>query len=125
MRRKPFQPVASECQLTNTLNIKLHCENRAKQRAEFERDREEKQRQKMELTSKLEKQKQLKDENERKKLRKMLVHKANPIRAFKCLQISPSSAPMTVPKSPTLHVEKRAKLRRSLNDLDSSDFMKF
>ncbi|KAJ2323544.1 Protein tpx2, partial [Coemansia sp. RSA 2673] len=47
------------------------------------------------------------EEEEIKRLRKLLVHKAQPVRHYKPVVIKPSDRPLTVPKTPQWSVRTR------------------
>ena len=120
VKKEPFHPITGMTSPTNAVNITLHSELRAKQRAEFECTKEEKERSKAEEVSKLERERQLEEEEQMRILRKTLVHKASPIRTFKSLEILPSNVPVTVPKAPSLLVAQRAKSRISCTNTYSA-----
>lgn len=111
MKKEPFHPITGQHSPTNTVNIILHSEVRAKQRAEYELTKDEKEKRLAEETSRIEKEKQQQDEEQMRQLRRKLVHKASPIRTFKSIEILKSNVPVTIPKAPNFHVERRAKSR--------------
>ncbi|XP_072917653.1 targeting protein for Xklp2 isoform X1 [Hemitrygon akajei] len=104
--REPFLPKKADQSLTERLpslaqeKFELATEKRAKERMEFEMRKAQKEafREKREQEWKKEAEEHERDEIAR--LRQELVHKANPIRQYKKIEIKPSDQPLTVPHTP-------------------------
>ncbi|XP_078092437.1 targeting protein for Xklp2 isoform X2 [Mustelus asterias] len=104
--REPFQPKKADRSLIEKFDstvqekFELATEKRAKERAEFEMRKVEKE----VMREKLENQKQKEiEEHEREetaRLRQELVHKANPVRHYRKVEIKPSEQQLTVPHTP-------------------------
>ncbi|KAM3921534.1 targeting protein for Xklp2 [Leptodactylus fuscus] len=105
--QEPFVPKKDNRTLTESLSgsivhesFELATERRAKERQEFEKRLAEMETQKC-LMEEEERRKQEEQEKEEiNRLRHELVHKAQPIRKFKQVDVKTSDVPLTVPKSP-------------------------
>ncbi|KAM9296567.1 targeting protein for Xklp2 [Gastrophryne carolinensis] len=105
--QEPFMPKKESRILSESLSgsiaqesFELATEKRAKERQEFERRLAEIEAQKC-LMEEEERRRQEEEEREEvNRLRHEAVHKAQPIRKFKPVDIKASDAPLTVPKSP-------------------------
>ncbi|XP_067856838.1 targeting protein for Xklp2 [Heptranchias perlo] len=104
--REPFLPKKADRSLTENVDsiaqekFELATEKRAKERMEFEMYKAEKESMREQLEQ--EKRKEI-EENERgetARLRQELVHKANPVRQYKKVEIKPSEQQLTVPRTP-------------------------
>ncbi|XP_072370605.1 targeting protein for Xklp2 isoform X1 [Scyliorhinus torazame] len=102
--REPFLPKkanrSSKGDCTVQEKFELATEKRAKVRAEFEMRKAEKESMREKLED--EKQKEI-EEDEREeiaRLRQDLVHKANPVRHYRKVEIKPSEQQLTVPQTP-------------------------
>ncbi|XP_062897619.1 targeting protein for Xklp2 isoform X1 [Mobula hypostoma] len=112
--REPFLPKKADQSLTERFpslaqeKFELATEKRAKERMEFEMHKAQKEafREKREQECKKEAEEHERDEIAR--LRQELVHKANPIRQYKKIEIKPSDQPLTVPHTP--HFSERFRL---------------
>ncbi|KAJ3269881.1 hypothetical protein HDV01_000843 [Terramyces sp. JEL0728] len=96
----PFMPKKSEKPLTEIQEFQSHLTNRQKERQIYEQSIKEKQQQEQELLEKMEKLKKEQEKKEIKRLRKEIVHKAQPVKKQKPLAIKPSDKPLTEPKTP-------------------------
>ncbi|NXO00982.1 TPX2B protein, partial [Rhinopomastus cyanomelas] len=105
--QEPFVPKKENKQLSESLsgsvvpeNFELATEKRAKKRQEFEKHLADtkalKERQEEEIRQRQEEC----EKEEVAKLRQELVHKANPIRKYRGIEVKPSDQPLTMPKSP-------------------------
>ncbi|XP_071966866.1 targeting protein for Xklp2 isoform X2 [Engystomops pustulosus] len=98
--QEPFIPKKDSRILSVQDSFELATERRAKERQEFERRLAE-----MEALKSLMEEEELRKQEEQEKeeierLRHELVHKAQPVRKFKPVEIKASDVPLTVPKSP-------------------------
>ena len=95
--------------LTEVCEFKLSTEERSRKRGSYERKKREMQRRKEdEIQQSLE---ELEIENAKATalLRKQTVHKANPIRRFEDVEITPSDRPLTIPESPKFETNRRSR----------------
>ncbi|NXI56980.1 TPX2B protein, partial [Chloroceryle aenea] len=81
-------------------NFELATEKRAKERQEFERQLADMEASKERYHEQVRQQQEEREKEEVAKLRQELVHKANPIRKYRSVEVKPSDQPLTVPKSP-------------------------
>ncbi|NXH75555.1 TPX2 protein, partial [Hydrobates tethys] len=107
MYQEPFVPKKENKLLSESLSgsvvpesFELATEKRAKERQEFEKQlaeigaiRERRQEQ-------VRQRREAREKEEVAKLRQELVHKANPIRKYRSVEVKPSDQPLTMPKSP-------------------------
>ncbi|XP_029864551.1 targeting protein for Xklp2 isoform X2 [Aquila chrysaetos chrysaetos] len=98
--QEPFVPKKENKLLSVPESFELATEKRAKERQEFEKQlaaieaiRERHQEQ-------VRQQQEEREKEEVAKLRQELVHKANPIRKYRSVEVKPSDQPLTTPKSP-------------------------
>ncbi|XP_052639576.1 targeting protein for Xklp2 isoform X2 [Harpia harpyja] len=98
--QEPFVPKKENKLLSVPESFELATEKRAKERQEFEkrlaaieavRERHQEQ---------ARQQQEEREKEEVAKLRQELVHKANPIRKYRSVEVKPSDQPLTTPKSP-------------------------
>ncbi|CAH6777074.1 targeting protein for Xklp2 isoform X2 [Phodopus roborovskii] len=80
--------------------FQLATERRAKERQELEKKMAEMEAWKMQQLEEVRQQKEEEEREELLKLRKELVHKANPIRKYAAVEVKSSELPLTVPVSP-------------------------
>ncbi|XP_069740839.1 targeting protein for Xklp2 isoform X2 [Narcine bancroftii] len=112
--REPFQPKKADQSLIERFpsmaqeKYELATEKRAKERKDFEKRITEKEatREKLEQEKKKETEERERDETAR--LRQELVHRANPVRHYKKVDIKHSDQPLTVPHTP--HFSERFRL---------------
>lgn len=105
--KKPFMPKKPNRPLTSIDNFHLHTELRSEKRAKFDADRFRKER---EIEVENLKRRALRDAEEAKeisKLRKTLVHKAQPIHHYEPVVVHTSDIPITVPVSPRFLTDER------------------
>lgn len=79
----PFVPARSIKVLTNTTNVELHSEKRAKERKAYDEQLAKAQAEQERLQAELERRAKEEEEKEIKDLRNQLVHKAQPVKKFK------------------------------------------
>ncbi|XP_051887245.1 targeting protein for Xklp2 isoform X2 [Pristis pectinata] len=112
--REPFQPKKADQSLTERFpsmaqeKFELATEKRAKERIEFEMRKAEKEAMREKLEEEKKKEAEEHEREEMAKLRQELVHKANPVRQYKKVEIKPSDQPLTVPHTP--HFSERFRL---------------
>lgn len=80
--------------------FQLATEKRAKERQELEKRMAEVEAQKAQQLEEARQQEEEQKKEELARLRKELVHKANPIRKYQVVEVKPSDLPLTVPVSP-------------------------
>ncbi|KAJ2316717.1 Protein tpx2 [Coemansia sp. RSA 2704] len=103
----PFVPQASTLPLTEIEEILLRTELRSEERHAYDEDRAERERIREEVLARKRQEEERREEEEIKRLRKLLVHKAQPVRHYKPTVINPSDRPLTVPKTPKWNVRTR------------------
>ncbi|KAJ1903469.1 hypothetical protein LPJ81_003041 [Coemansia sp. IMI 209127] len=103
----PFVPKQSAIPLTAIEEILLHTELRGEERREYDDDRKERERIREEVLARKRLEEERREDEEIKMLRKMLVHKAQPVRRYKTLAIKPSDRQPTIPKTPQWCVRTR------------------
>jgi targeting protein for Xklp2 len=99
---EPVLPPKITRPLTEVNSFDLQTEVRAGLRAEFEEGKKVREREKMEIEEEREMLRKKEEEEELKRLRKTLVHKAQPIHQYDPVIIQPSTKPLTMPVSPLL-----------------------
>lgn len=112
LKKEPFVPEKPPKQSIEIEEFHLFTDKRASERLRLKeiKDAEEREKEKA-----LQIQKALEEERERvelKKLRSEIVHKANPIKHFKPVEIKPSSMPLTQPVSPEFETDKRLRAKQ-------------
>ncbi|KAJ2718391.1 Protein tpx2 [Coemansia sp. Benny D115] len=105
----PFVPDPPSVSLTAIEEILLRTELRSEERRAYDDDREERERIREEVLARKRLEDERRELEEIKHLRKILVHKPQPIRHYKPLIIKPSERPLTVPKTPQWHIRTRRK----------------
>ncbi|XP_068006318.1 targeting protein for Xklp2 isoform X3 [Melanerpes formicivorus] len=105
--QEPFVPKKENKQLSESLSgsvvpesFELATEKRAKERQEFEKHLAHREAIKERHQEYLRQQQEEREKEEVAKLRQELVHKANPIRRYRSLEVKPSEQPLTTPRSP-------------------------
>ncbi|KAK3608033.1 hypothetical protein CHS0354_031019 [Potamilus streckersoni] len=115
VHKDPFVPKKSSKVLTEVSNVELSTVKRAMQREAFDMHRKA---QEAELEAAKRQREMEKEEEEREaieKLRQEAVHKANPIKRYKPVDVKRSSKPCTVPLSPKFKTDERLQLSRNHN----------
>ncbi|NXF12421.1 TPX2 protein, partial [Smithornis capensis] len=105
--QEPFVPKKEHKLLAESLsgsvvpeNFELATERRAKERQEFERRLADTEALKERYQEQVRQQQEEREKEEVAKLRQEMVHKANPIRKYRSVEVKPSDQPLTMPKSP-------------------------
>ncbi|XP_015151809.2 targeting protein for Xklp2 isoform X1 [Gallus gallus] len=105
--QEPFVPKKENKMLSESLsgsvvpeNFELATEKRAKERQEFEKRLANLEARREKLQEQVRQQEEEREKEEIAKLRQELVHKANPIRRYRSVEVKPSDQPLTMPKSP-------------------------
>ncbi|NXD86478.1 TPX2B protein, partial [Halcyon senegalensis] len=105
--QEPFVPRKENKLLSESLsgsvvpeNFELATEKRAKERQEFEKRLADIEATKERYQEQVRQQQEEREKEEVAKLRQELVHKANPIRKYRSVEVKPSDQPLTMPKSP-------------------------
>ncbi|NWI19999.1 TPX2B protein, partial [Crypturellus soui] len=105
--QEPFVPKKENKLLSESLSgsvvpegFELATEKRAKERQEFEKRLANLEAQKERLQEEAKQRNEEREKEEVAKLRQELVHKANPIRKYRNVEVKPSEQTLTMPKSP-------------------------
>ncbi|NXG85081.1 TPX2B protein, partial [Stercorarius parasiticus] len=105
--QEPFVPKKENTLLSESLSgsivpesFELATEKRAKERQEFEKRLAHIEAMKERHQEQFRQQQEEREKEEVAKLRQELVHKANPIRKYRSVEVKPSDQPLTMPKSP-------------------------
>ncbi|NXE14412.1 TPX2B protein, partial [Lophotis ruficrista] len=105
--QEPFVPKKENKLLSESLSgsivpesFELATEKRAKERQEFEKRLADIEAIKERHQEQVRQQQEEREKEEVAKLRQELVHKANPIRKYRSVEVKPSDQPLTMPKSP-------------------------
>ncbi|XP_063206600.1 targeting protein for Xklp2 isoform X3 [Chroicocephalus ridibundus] len=105
--QEPFVPKKENTLLSESLSgsivpesFELATEKRAKERQEFEKRLAYIEAMKERHQEQFRQQQEEREKEEVAKLRQELVHKANPIRKYRSVEVKPSDQPLTMPKSP-------------------------
>lgn len=108
----PFVPKKSLKPSTVFDEFNLHSERRAEERAIYETHKKEKEMQDEQLILQREAEREEEERRNLALLRKQLVHKANPIRTYKEVNITGSDKPLTNPESPSWNFKEKSKMFR-------------
>ncbi|KAM8995571.1 targeting protein for Xklp2 isoform 5-T5 [Ara ararauna] len=105
--QEPFVPKKENKLLSESLSgsvvpesFELATEKRAKERQEFEKYLADKEAVREMLQEKVRQEQEEREKEEVAKLRQEMVHKANPIRKYRSIELKSSEQPLTTPKSP-------------------------
>ncbi|XP_066870322.1 targeting protein for Xklp2 isoform X3 [Kogia breviceps] len=98
--QEPFVPKREKKSLTVQETFQLATEKRAKERQELEKRMAEVEAQKAQQLEEARQQEEEQQKEELARLRKELVHKANPVRRYQGVEVKSSDQPLTVPVSP-------------------------
>uniref|UniRef100_A0A8C8S7S2 TPX2 microtubule nucleation factor n=1 Tax=Pelusios castaneus TaxID=367368 RepID=A0A8C8S7S2_9SAUR len=107
VHQEPFVPKKDSKPVSESLSgsivpesFELATEKRAKEREEFEKRLAELEMEKVRLREEARQQEAEREKEELSRLRQELVHRANPVRKYRSLEVKPSEQPLTMPKSP-------------------------
>nr|XP_045013157.1 targeting protein for Xklp2 isoform X2 [Jaculus jaculus] len=98
--QEPFVPKKEKRPVAVQEPFQLATEKRAKERQELERRMAEMEAWKTQHLEEVRRREEEQEKEELAKLRKELVHKANPIRKYQAVEVKSSDQPLTVPVSP-------------------------
>jgi len=98
--RAPFMPKPSDKPLSEISNFVLHSDRRAEEREAFDLKVKQKEVDMEGAKREQEERRKREDGEDIAKLRKAAVHKAQPIRNYKPIEVKPSDKPLTFPSSP-------------------------
>ncbi|ORX71377.1 hypothetical protein DL89DRAFT_291891 [Linderina pennispora] len=104
---RPFVPATVPAKVTQPEEVVLQTEERSEERRVFDEDRMRRERIREEVLARKRLEDEKREEAEMRQLRKLLVHKPEPIRQYRPTVIQPSDRPLTVPKTPKWHVRRR------------------
>ncbi|NXA03585.1 TPX2 protein, partial [Sapayoa aenigma] len=109
--QEPFVPKKEHKLLSESLSgsvvpesFELATERRAKERQEFEKRLADIEAMRERHQEAIRQQQEEREKEEVAKLRQEMVHKANPIRKYRSVEVKPSDQPLTVPKSPNFRL---------------------
>ncbi|XP_078688319.1 targeting protein for Xklp2 homolog isoform X2 [Branchiostoma floridae x Branchiostoma belcheri] len=105
--KEPFIPQKATKPLTDVSEFDLNTVRRAEQRQEFEMQKKMKEEEMEAQRQQQEAERREQEQIEIARLRKELVHKANPIRHGRPLDIQPSNKPLTNPQTPNFSDRRR------------------
>jgi len=105
----PFMPKKIEKPLTEVSNIVLHSDKRAEEREKYELKVKAKEVEVLAAKREQEERKRRLEEAEVAKLRQAAVHKAQPIKSYKPVEVHGSEKPLTLPSSPQFKLGARRK----------------
>jgi len=117
--KAPFVPKPAEKPPVEMCNFTLHTDRRAEERQTYELEKKRKEVDLEQMKRQQEERKKREEEEEVARLRKQAVHKAQPIRGYKPVEIKPSEKPLTLPVSPRLK-STRSKANSTFNRSASS-----
>ncbi|XP_013813777.2 targeting protein for Xklp2 isoform X2 [Apteryx mantelli] len=100
VHQEPFVPKKENKLLSVPEGFELATEKRAKERQEFEKRLADLEARRERLQEQARQREEEREKEEVAKLRQELVHKANPIRKYRSVEVKPSDQPLTMPKSP-------------------------
>ncbi|XP_039719952.1 targeting protein for Xklp2 isoform X3 [Pteropus medius] len=98
--QEPFVPKKEKKSIAVQEPFQLATEKRAKERQELEKKMAEVEAQRVQQLEEARQQEEEQQKKELARLRKELVHKANPIRKYQGVEVKSSDQPLTVPVSP-------------------------
>ncbi|XP_042132428.1 targeting protein for Xklp2 isoform X2 [Peromyscus maniculatus bairdii] len=98
--QEPFVPKKEKKSVAVQEPFQLATEKRAKERQELGKRMAEMEAWKMQQLEEVRQQEEAQEKEELARLRKELVHKANPIRKYSAVEVKSSELPLTVPVSP-------------------------
>ncbi|XP_073538914.1 targeting protein for Xklp2 isoform X2 [Phyllobates terribilis] len=98
--QEPFVPKKDSRMLSVQENFELATERRARERQEFEKRFADMEAQKCLVKEEERLQQEEQEKEELNRLRHELVHKAQPVKKFKQVEVKTSDVPLTVPKTP-------------------------
>uniref|UniRef100_A0A8C3QT82 TPX2 microtubule nucleation factor n=1 Tax=Cyanoderma ruficeps TaxID=181631 RepID=A0A8C3QT82_9PASS len=98
--QEPFVPKKEHKMLSVPESFELATERRAKERQEFEKRLADAEALREKYEEQIRQQQEEREKEEVAKLRQEMVHKANPIRKYRSVEVKPSDQPLTMPKSP-------------------------
>jgi len=102
----PFVPKPSDKPLSEISNFTLHSDRRAEEREAFDLKVKQKEVDMEGAKREQEVRRKREDQEEIAKIRKAAVHKAQPIRNYKPIEVKPSEKPLTYPASPNFQAGK-------------------
>lgn len=111
VHKQPFVPEKSKKPLTDISGFTLNTEVRAGERMEYELHRKRKEDEILAAKREQEKRQEEEAAEEISRLRRNIIHKANPVRKYKPLVIEHAPQPPTVPISPNFATESRLRSR--------------
>jgi len=105
LEKNPFKPKPSDKPLSEIGNFTLHSEKRAEERSQYDKERQQKEAEMEGEKRLLEERRKREEEEEVNRMRKQQVHKAQPIRHYRPVEVAPSEKPLTHPQSPRFRLK--------------------
>jgi len=110
LEEESFVPKPSDKPLTEIdPNFQLHSDKRAEEREEYEMKRRNKEAEMDAARIQMEERRRYDEDLEIKRMRKEAVHKAQPVRHYKPINIQSTDKPVTLPMSPNFTYVERSK----------------
>ncbi|KAJ1675237.1 hypothetical protein EV182_001661 [Spiromyces aspiralis] len=106
----PFVPQPSDRLPTQVEEVIMHTELRSEEREAWGEERREREMIRQEVLRRRQFEEELREQEEIRLLRAALVHKPEPIRKYKKVEIKPSARPPTVAKTPKWHTRTRKRV---------------
>ncbi|XP_071957881.1 targeting protein for Xklp2-A-like [Antedon mediterranea] len=98
--KKPFVPQKSDKPLTEINDFALNSDKRAEQRQQYEDQKRMREHELNLHKAEIERQDAIKEQKEIEQMRAAMVHKSNPIRHYKAVEVEHSDKKLTKPKTP-------------------------
>lgn len=111
VHKQPFIPEKSKKPLTDISGFTLNTEIRSEERNEFEMHRKRKEDELLAAKRENEERQAAEEAAEIARLRRTIVHKANPVPSYKPYVVKPSERHPTIPKSPNFSTDTRLRTR--------------
>jgi len=103
----PFIPKPSDKPLSEVSNFTLHSDRRAEERFHYDQERSAKEAELEGAKRQQEERRKVEVEHEVARMRKAAVHKAQPVKHYKAMEVKPSDRALTMPSSPLLQAGKK------------------
>eukprot|EP00090_Calanus_glacialis_P044282 TRINITY_DN7885_c0_g1_i1.p1 TRINITY_DN7885_c0_g1~~TRINITY_DN7885_c0_g1_i1.p1 ORF type:complete len:750 (-),score=309.01 TRINITY_DN7885_c0_g1_i1:165-2360(-) len=113
--KAPFMPKPSDKPLSEISNFVLHSDRRAEEREAFDLKVKQKEVDMEGAKREQDVRRKREDDEEVARLRKAAVHKAQPIRNYKPIEVKPSDKPLTFPSSPNFQSGTNNKVNTTYN----------
>lgn len=115
VKKPPFMPQLDHKCTQEREPFELSTEARSAQRTQFEEQKKAREAELMSMRLEAERLKQDEEEREIQRLRQEAVHKANPIKHYKPVQMQHGSQSVTIPVTPKFATKSRVRTNESIN----------